>query len=34
MAGKKYIAMEVAGTQMMETGQSILLFMKKGMVED
>lgn len=33
-AGKKYIAMEIAVTQLMETCQRILLFMMKGMSEN
>lgn len=34
VAGKKYIAMETAVTQLMETCQRILLFMMKGMSEN
>ena len=33
VAGKKYITMETAVTQLMETCQNILLFMMKGMLE-
>lgn len=34
VAGKKYITMETAVTQLMETCQNILLFMMKGMLEN